>query len=60
MHFTPFKAANDVHGGTKVTLELPHVVATVASPSAHDFDGQHSSSNLAGSASHAGDFLFVA
>ena len=59
MHFTPFKAANDGRGGTKVTLELPQVIATVASPSAHDFDGQHSSSNLAGSASHAGDFLFV-
>jgi len=44
-----FAVANDGHGGTKVTLALPHAAAVVSQ------SGQH----LDGSAHHLGDYLWV-
>jgi autotransporter-associated beta strand protein len=60
-HGAHFIAANDGHGGTKVTLDPPHVTGTVASlsPHNHDFGGQNGSTDIAASANHFGDFLFV-
>jgi hypothetical protein len=58
-HGTHFKAANDGHGGTKVTLDPPPVTATAASLSPHDFTDQHWTTHTAGSAGHLSDFLFV-
>jgi autotransporter-associated beta strand protein len=57
---THFAVANDGHGGTKVTLVSAHVAATVALLSPHDFAVQHEATDIAGSASHPGDFLFMA
>jgi autotransporter-associated beta strand protein len=56
-HFT---LAKDGQGGTLVTLTPPHVAATVASLSPHDFADQHWATDTAGSAGHLGDFLFTA
>jgi autotransporter-associated beta strand protein len=55
---THFKAANDGRGGTEVTLDPPHVAAAVASLSTHDVIEPDWA--IGGSASHSGDFLFVA
>jgi autotransporter-associated beta strand protein len=55
-----FSVANDGHGGTKVTLAPSAHTATIASLSSHDLGGQHAATDLAGSANHLGDFLFVA
>jgi autotransporter-associated beta strand protein len=48
-HGTHFTTASDGHGGTKVTLDPPHV-AIVASEVPHHLDG---------SAHHLGDYLWV-
>jgi hypothetical protein len=57
---THFAVANDGHGGTKVKLDPPHVAATLASVSTHDFVEQHWANDIAGSAGHLTDFLLVA
>jgi hypothetical protein len=59
-HGTHFTAANDGHGGTKVTLGPPPHTAAVASLSPHDFADQHWATDIAGSAGHLSDFLFTA
>jgi autotransporter-associated beta strand protein len=56
-HGPHFTVANDGRGGTLVTLDAPHLAATVASMSPHDLGGQTSATD---GASHPGDFLIVA
>jgi autotransporter-associated beta strand protein len=59
-HGTHFTAANDGHGGTKVTLDPPPATAAAASLSSHHFAEQHWATDVGGSAGHPGDFLFTA
>jgi hypothetical protein len=59
-HGAHFAVASDGHGGTKVTLDPTHVVATVAALSPHDIGGEPLTTDGASSADHLGDFLFVA
>ena len=58
-HGTHFIAANDGHGGTKVTLEPPPVTATPASLSTHDIIGHDWATQIDGG-NHTGDFLITA
>jgi autotransporter-associated beta strand protein len=59
-HGTKFTVTNDGHGGSKVTLDPPHIAATTASVYTHDVIGQDWANQIDGSANHPGDFLFVA
>jgi autotransporter-associated beta strand protein len=59
LHGTHFTAANDGHGGTKVTLDSPPHTVAVASLSPHDLGDQQAAADLAASTNHLGDFLFV-
>jgi autotransporter-associated beta strand protein len=56
---THFVIAKDGHGGTKVTLAPAHVAATMASLSMQDIAGEHAAVDVAMTANHLGDFLFV-
>jgi hypothetical protein len=56
---THFVAAKD-GPGTKVTLDPPAHTTTVASLATHDVAEQHWATDIAGSGSHPGDFLFTA
>ena len=49
--------ANDGHGGTNVTLALPHAAAKVASLSLHSVDEQHWTTDSVGSTHHMGATL---
>jgi autotransporter-associated beta strand protein len=60
-HGTHFTAANDGHGGTKVTLDPRAITAhAVVSLSSHALIGEDWATQIDGSANHTGDFLFVA
>ena len=58
-HGTHFTVASDGHGGTKVTLGLAHT-ATIASAGPHGLGEEHGLVDVAPSASHVLDYLFVA
>ena len=58
-----FRASNDRHGGTKVTVVTPATIQhAVASPDLHGWDAAQSTADLADSyfASQPGDFLITA
>jgi hypothetical protein len=57
-HGTHFIAANDGHGGTKVTLEPPPVTATMASLSTDGIIGRDWATRVSG-ANHTDGFLLV-
>ena len=58
-HGTHFTVASDGQGGTKVTLGLAHT-ATIASAGPHGLGEEHGLVDVAPSASHVLDYLFVA